>query len=255
MTSAIMRMTTSIVTSHMSNNKMPSDDVVGFVEGIFKALSRLEDDYLKTHNPDGTPLGHQAGTGPSAEAVEAQPAAAARAVSPPAPTSALRLRKPANQATTDAKIEADADAPTTEAAIPEANVAPPAIEPLSGVVTRRTANSPQITKRDLKDPKGQVKPAQWPGVYSDKIVCLEDKAEVTLLAAYLKNRFKMTFEQYREKWSLPDDYPRTPPAYSESKRNEAKKVGLGSNVRRKKAAPPAKPKSPRRPGTLSPKYG
>lgn len=45
------------------------------------------------------------------------------------------------------------------------------------------------------------------------IVCLEDGAKVTALAPYLQQHFKMTPEQYRTCWGLPDDYPMIPPSY------------------------------------------
>jgi predicted transcriptional regulator len=48
----------------------------------------------------------------------------------------------------------------------------------------------------------------------------------------------MTPEQYREKWSLSDDYPLIAPAYSESRSKMAKKLGLGrktgTNIVRRK---------------------
>lgn len=102
------------------------------------------------------------------------------------------------------------------------------------LVTRRSAASPQITQRDINDPTGQVDPLRWPGVYADKIICLDDRAEVTLMRPYVKRRLGLSFEQYCEKWNLPDDYPRVPPNYAVKKRAEAQAVGLGLTIRSEK---------------------
>jgi predicted transcriptional regulator len=37
----------------------------------------------------------------------------------------------------------------------------------------------------------------------------------------------MTPEQYRARWNLPADYPMVAPAYAETRRDLAKKIGLG----------------------------
>jgi len=256
MTSTIMRMTTSIVTSHMSNNKMPSGDVVGLIESVFQSLVKLEDDYLKGH-PEAFQDAPRAPAIAAASPQVAPVATEAPAVEPasaPAPKSALRKR-------TEAAAPAAAT-PSVAATVVEAAPAAAATlfaeteAPKRELVTRRSAASPQITKRDIKDPADQVDPERWPGVYKDKIVCLEDHAEVTLLKAYLNNRFRMTLDQYREKWNLPDDYPNAPPAYSEGKRKQAKTAGLGLKVRSKKAKKVDAPKEKRgrKPGTLSPAY-
>jgi predicted transcriptional regulator len=48
-------------------------------------------------------------------------------------------------------------------------------------------------------------------VTATHIVCLEDGAKVKALAPYIKRRYQLTPEQYRARWSLPDDYPMVPP--------------------------------------------
>jgi predicted transcriptional regulator len=45
----------------------------------------------------------------------------------------------------------------------------------------------------------------------------------------------MTPEQYRERYNLKADYPMVAPAYSESRREMAKKIGLGSKGRKAEA--------------------
>jgi predicted transcriptional regulator len=68
-------------------------------------------------------------------------------------------------------------------------------------------------------------------VKHDYIVCLEDGAKLKMLKRYLMTNFKMSPEDYRAKWGLPRDYPMVAPAYAETRRALAQKIGLG----RKKA--------------------
>ncbi len=65
-------------------------------------------------------------------------------------------------------------------------------------------------------------------VRHDRIICLEDGTEHTMMRRYLKRKFDLTPEEYRARWGLPDDYPMTAPGYSERKRGEAFRVGLGT---------------------------
>jgi predicted transcriptional regulator len=79
-------------------------------------------------------------------------------------------------------------------------------------------------------------------VQSEYIVCLEDGFHARTLKRHLGTAHGMTPEQYREKWGLPDEYPLTAPAYSESRSKMAKKLGLGRKaetriVRRKRRTP------------------
>jgi predicted transcriptional regulator len=72
---------------------------------------------------------------------------------------------------------------------------------------------------------------RWPGVYKDRIVCLEDGKPVKLLRSYLTKRYRMTADDYRRRWRLPADYPFTPPEYVTLKRDAAMVSGLGTRVR------------------------
>lgn len=64
-------------------------------------------------------------------------------------------------------------------------------------------------------------------VRPDMIQCLEDGTWHIMLRRYIKRKFSMTPEQYREKWGLPADYPFVAPNYSAARRRIAKKTGLG----------------------------
>jgi predicted transcriptional regulator len=54
-----------------------------------------------------------------------------------------------------------------------------------------------------------------------------------MLKRHLKTAYDMTPEQYRERWSLPSDYPMVAPSYAEKRKELAKKIGLGRNRTKK----------------------
>ncbi len=64
-------------------------------------------------------------------------------------------------------------------------------------------------------------------VTNDKIQCFEDGTWHVMLRRYIKRRFNLTPQEYREKWGLPDDYPFVAPAYAARRSKIAKKTGLG----------------------------
>lgn len=64
-------------------------------------------------------------------------------------------------------------------------------------------------------------------VKPDYIVCLEDGKKMKMLKRHLATAYGMTPEEYRERWSLPADYPMVAPNYAEKRRELAKKIGLG----------------------------
>lgn len=64
-------------------------------------------------------------------------------------------------------------------------------------------------------------------VKPDYIVCLEDGKKLKMLKRYLRTNFNMTPEEYRARWNLPADYPMVAPNYAETRRDLAKKIGLG----------------------------
>ena len=64
-------------------------------------------------------------------------------------------------------------------------------------------------------------------VRPDKIQCLEDGTWHVMLRRYIKRRFNLTPQQYRERWGLPDDYPFVAPEYARKRSKIARKSGLG----------------------------
>ena len=73
----------------------------------------------------------------------------------------------------------------------------------------------------------------------DYLISLEDGKRYKSLKRHLAGH-GLTPEQYREKWSLPRDYPMVAPSYAAQRSELAKKMGLG-----RKAAPVAAPKKGR----------
>ena len=72
-------------------------------------------------------------------------------------------------------------------------------------------------------------------VTSEYIICLEDGKKFKSMKRHLQSAYKLTPEQYREKWKLPADYPMVAPAYAERRSALAKSTGLGL-IRRKAGA-------------------
>src|SRR4030095_15745389 len=76
-------------------------------------------------------------------------------------------------------------------------------------------------------------------ITADYIVCLEDGKKFKSLKRHLRTQYNMTPDQYREKWSLPPDYPMGAPKYAIARSELAKQMGLGQQRRRRKKTPPA----------------
>ncbi len=75
-------------------------------------------------------------------------------------------------------------------------------------------------------------------VKREYIICLEDGKKLKMLKRHLMTHYGMTPDDYRAKWGLAADYPMVAPAYAETRRELAKKIGLGrapGSGRKKKA--------------------
>ena len=83
-------------------------------------------------------------------------------------------------------------------------------------------------------PKPEATPAEAPtpavpirkSVTDDYIISLEDGRKFKSMKRYLAG-LGMTPDQYRQKWSLPRDYPMVAPGYAAKRSELAKAVGLG----------------------------
>lgn len=64
-------------------------------------------------------------------------------------------------------------------------------------------------------------------VTDEYLICLEDGKKFKSLKRHLRSKYDMSPEDYREKWSLPYDYPMVAPAYARQRSKLAKEMGLG----------------------------
>jgi len=76
----------------------------------------------------------------------------------------------------------------------------------------------------------ELKPAVAPkkSITDDYIVCLEDGKKFKSLKRHLRTHYNLSPEEYREKWSLPHDYPMVAPNYAAARSQLAKQMGLGT---------------------------
>jgi predicted transcriptional regulator len=82
------------------------------------------------------------------------------------------------------------------------------------------------------EPKPEPKVSIRSSIKPDYIVCLEDGKKLKMLKRHLMTHYKMTPEQYRQKWGLSADYPMVAPNYAEQRRTLAKSIGLGTKRKR-----------------------
>ena len=71
-------------------------------------------------------------------------------------------------------------------------------------------------------------------VTNDFIVCLEDGKKLKMLKRHLKSAYNMSPEQYRERWSLPPEYPMVAPSYAKKRSQLARDLGLGTKAKRRR---------------------
>ncbi|SRR5260221_7828726 len=70
-------------------------------------------------------------------------------------------------------------------------------------------------------------------VRPDHIICLEDGKKLKMLKRHLRTAYGLSPDQYREKWSLPADYPMVAPNYAKKRSSLARQIGLGTGGRRR----------------------
>jgi predicted transcriptional regulator len=69
-------------------------------------------------------------------------------------------------------------------------------------------------------------------IFPDHLICLEDGKKFKSLKRHLRTQYKMSPEQYRERWNLPPDYPMVAPNYAKTRSQLAKNMGLGQQRKR-----------------------
>jgi predicted transcriptional regulator len=100
---------------------------------------------------------------------------------------------------------------------------PQLINETHAALARATGQAPEV-EREEQRPKVAIKKSVMP----DYIICLEDGKKFKSLKRHLRTHYNMTPEEYREKWSLPHDYPMVAPNYARQRSDLAKKMGLGT---------------------------
>ncbi|MEP2234661.1 MAG: MucR family transcriptional regulator [Alteripontixanthobacter sp.] len=78
-----------------------------------------------------------------------------------------------------------------------------------------------------EDPRPDPAVSIRASVKKDHIVCLEDGKKMKMLKRHLMTEHGMTPDEYRARWELSADYPMVAPDYAETRRDLAKKIGLG----------------------------
>jgi predicted transcriptional regulator len=105
---------------------------------------------------------------------------------------------------------------------------PNLISIVHSALNRVARGGPEI-KGELQKPMVPIKKSITPS----HIICLEDGKKFKSLKRHLRTQYKMTPEQYRNKWGLRPDYPMVAPNYASARSALAKKMGLGRQRRRK----------------------
>jgi len=103
---------------------------------------------------------------------------------------------------------------------------PELIRQVYNTLAQVDASAPQAEK---PQPAVPIKRSITP----DYLICLEDGKKLKMLKRHLKTAYDMSPEDYREKWSLPHDYPMVAPNYAAQRSTLAKKIGLGTRARRR----------------------
>ncbi len=93
----------------------------------------------------------------------------------------------------------------------------------------------RISSGVVETPSEALKPAVpvKKSITPDYIICLDDGKKFKSLKRHLRTQYNMTPEEYRERWSLPADYPMVAPNYAQARSQLAKKMGLGQQRRKR----------------------
>lgn len=77
-------------------------------------------------------------------------------------------------------------------------------------------------------------------VTDEYLISLEDGQKYRSLKRHLRSKYDMSPEDYRRKWSLPEDYPMVAPALAKTRSEMALKAGFGRARPQALEPPPAK---------------
>jgi predicted transcriptional regulator len=96
---------------------------------------------------------------------------------------------------------------------------------------KNAANGTQEPEKVVLEPPVSVKKS----ISADFLISMEDGKRYKSLKRHLTAK-GLTPAQYREKWSLPFDYPMVAPNYAKARSELAKAIGLGQNRKGKKGS-------------------
>jgi predicted transcriptional regulator len=100
---------------------------------------------------------------------------------------------------------------------------PALIAQIHTTLNRLSSGEAEVPAAPKQEPAVPIKKSVTP----DFIICLEDGKKFKSMRRHLMGSFKMTPDDYRRKWGLPDDYPMVAPNYATARSALAKKIGLG----------------------------
>ncbi len=129
--------------------------------------------------------------------------------------------------TADSSGVAFATATIVAAAISSSRMDVAAIGDFTTDIFARLSGSAPVAQQEVAPEKLTPAVPINKSIKNDAIICLEDGKPMKLLRPYLAKTHNMTPDQYRQRWNLPADYPMVAPAYTETRRQLAKQIGLG----------------------------
>lgn len=103
------------------------------------------------------------------------------------------------------------------------------IKPAASGKSQRTAQpTAQLGPEAYKGMRAPNDPAVPIGksITPNYLICLEDGAKLKMLKRYLAVRWNLSPEEYRAKWSLPDNYPMIAPNYARVRSKIATRTGF-----------------------------
>ncbi|WP_081827854.1 MucR family transcriptional regulator [Kozakia baliensis] len=89
------------------------------------------------------------------------------------------------------------------------------------------AEAPAVGTLEKLTPAVPIKKSVFP----DYIICLEDGKKLKMLKRHLASAYNMTPDQYRNRWSLPPEYPLVAPNYAMRRSELARSIGLGQRIK------------------------
>lgn len=111
-------------------------------------------------------------------------------------------------------------------AVPSGNL-PDLIRAVHATIEELTATT-TVTEQERPKPAVAVNKS----VTDDYIICLEDGRKLKMLKRYLRSKYGLSPDEYRQRWGLPANYPMVAPNYAKTRSDYAKKIGLGRGGRK-----------------------